>query len=36
MGRERRGLRDGTGPKKDSYQAKKKGTGKRNGQKCPK
>lgn len=38
MGKTRRGKRDGTGPKKGSYQQKKYGKGKRQrvGQKCPK
>lgn len=38
MGKIRRGVRTGTGPHKDSYQARKFGKGKRQmaGQKCPK
>ena len=38
MGRNRRGVRDGTGPKSGSYQRKKYGVGRRRkaGVKCPK
>ena len=38
MGRIRRGVRDGTGPRRGSYQQRKYGVGKRRrrGQKCPK
>jgi len=38
MSKSRKGVRDGTGPQKDSYQRKKSGVGKRRqaGQPCPK